>query len=101
MRLRTFFADLLANVPSLQTFDQLSPKQGRYEHRRDRSISRAKSDVLKNVQRLYEIPILIFEAAIDQLVKDVIDHLSCRGSPRGCPGRAGTSPAPTNRRRPQ
>src|SRR6266550_5917218 len=78
MRLRTFFADLLSDVPSLQTFDQLSPKQERYEHRRDRSISRSKSDVLKNVQRLYEIPILIFEAAIDQFVKDVIDHLSCR-----------------------
>src|SRR6266536_1610248 len=78
MRLRTFLADLLSNVPSLQTFDQLSPKQERYEHRRDRSISRSKSDVLKNVQRLYEIPILIFEAAIDQFVKDVIDHFVSR-----------------------
>src|SRR5213592_4382706 len=33
---------------------------------------------------------------VDQLVKEVIEHLSCRGSPRGCPRRAGTSPAPTS-----
>src|SRR6266480_2528930 len=78
MRLRTFFANLLSDVPSLQTFDQLAPKQKRDQHGGDRSISRAKSDVLKDVQRLYEIPILILEAAIDQFVKDVIDHLVCR-----------------------
>src|SRR5256885_7947144 len=75
MRLRTFFANLLPDVPSLQTFDQLSPEQERDQHRRDRGTGRTKGDVLKNVQRLYEIPILIFEAAIDQFVKDVIDHL--------------------------
>src|SRR2546429_57907 len=77
MRLRAFFANLLSDVPSLQTFDQLSSKQERNQHRGDRSIGRAKSDVLENVQRLYEIPILIFKAAIDQFVKDVIDHLFC------------------------
>jgi len=31
-------------------------------------------DVLKNVQRLYEIPIPILEVTVDQFVKDVIDH---------------------------
>ena len=49
-------------------FDQLAAKQERKQQRGNRGISRAKSDVLKNVERLYEIPFLILEM-VDRSVR--------------------------------
>jgi hypothetical protein len=76
MRLWPLFADLLPDVPFLEPPDQFPAKQKRDQHRRHRGVRRPKGDVLKNVQRLYEIPILILESGEDQFVKDVIEHLS-------------------------
>src|SRR5204862_5566568 len=87
MRLRAFFANLLPDVPLLQRRDQLPPEQQRDEHCRYRRISRAESNVLENVQRLYEIPILLLETGVDQFVKDVIEHSLERRHPgRRCAG---------------
>src|SRR5882762_475032 len=75
MGLWAFFANLLADVPSLQRIDCSPSKQKRDQQGRHRSIGRAKSNVLKNIKTLYQPPILV-RMVKDQLVKDVIDHLS-------------------------
>src|SRR5207237_3052658 len=82
----TVFANLLADVPSLQAIDDSPPRQERDQHRRNRPIRRTEGDVLKNIQSFYEPPILILEVAIDQLVKDVVNH---SGAPTSCRRFAG------------
>src|SRR5688500_17943417 len=74
MRLRTFFANLLANVPLLQCLTEPAAKEPRDQQRRDRRVCRAKRDVLKDVEGLYEIPILFPEMEVKEFVKEVIDH---------------------------
>ena len=75
MRLRTFFPNLLTNVPLLQRVDQLAAEEEGNQQRRDRRVRRAKCDVLENVEGLYEIPILVPEVEIEEFVKEVLDHV--------------------------
>src|SRR5690349_2997745 len=82
MCLRTFFPNLLAHFPSLLRFDQLAAEDERDQQRRDGGVSGAKRDLLKNVERLYEIPVLIFEMRVKQLVKKVVNQFR-RSSPAG------------------
>src|SRR6185295_4036858 len=42
----------------------------------DCRVSSAKRDVLKDVERLYEIPILVLEMDVDEFVQEVVDQLS-------------------------
>src|SRR5215510_7376010 len=76
MTLGAFFANLLAHVPLFERFDQSAAEEERYQQRRDRCVRSAKRYVLKNVERLYEVPILVLEVGIEELVKEVVDHLS-------------------------
>jgi len=69
VRLRAFFANLLTDIPFLERVDELIPKQQGDQHRRNRRVGGTERHVLKDIQRLYEIPILIFESREDQLVK--------------------------------
>src|SRR5215510_2628494 len=88
MTLRTFFANLLAHVPLFQRIDELAAEEERYQQRRDRCVRGAKRDVLKNVERLDEIPILILEVSEEELVKEVVDHLSSSPTNGKCSRKA-------------
>ena len=57
-----------------ELFDCFAAEEKRKQQRGDRGIGRSKSDILKDVERLDQIPFLIFEMAEDQFVEDVIDH---------------------------
>jgi len=80
VRLWAFFANLLPDVPLFQKFNELAAEEERDQQGRDRRLSSAERDVLKDVERLYEIPILVLEMAVNEFVKEVVDHLdnSCR-----------------------
>ena len=75
MLLRSFFANLLADVPPLQLIDQRAAKEERDQQRRYRRVSGAEGDVLENVEGLYEIPLLVPEVHVKEFVKEVVDHL--------------------------
>src|ERR1051325_2079377 len=88
MSLWAFFANLLAHVQPSQCLNQPAAEKERYQQRRDRRVSSTKGDVLKNVQRLYEIPILILEVSVEELVKEVVDHLASSPTNGKCSRRA-------------
>src|SRR6267154_2414121 len=75
MVLRTFLANIMADLQLAQLADQPGPEHQREEHSGKARVNRAKGDVAKYVERAE----IFLQDVIEKVVEHLVAHLLCTG----------------------